>query len=89
MATVRTFDRNAAEEHDSLFRKAPQWLKVFDDGPFAALELNFRDSYFFFTLGGLPTGEVLDAQATRCPAYSRWDARRLACRAGATAIVRA
>jgi predicted oxidoreductase len=47
-----------------VFHKAAQWLKVLNDGPFAALELNFRDSYFsFFTLGGLstlPSGHVLD-----------------------------
>ncbi|SNS08526.1 Succinate dehydrogenase/fumarate reductase, flavoprotein subunit [Sphingomonas laterariae] len=64
-ATVNTFNRYAAEGRDPIFHKHPQWLKVLDDGPFVALELNFRDSYFsFFTLGGLstlPTGEVLDS----------------------------
>ncbi len=63
-ATVRTFNRYAAEGHDPVWHKAPQWLKVLDEGPFAALELNFATSYFsFFTLGGLstlPGGEVLD-----------------------------
>lgn len=63
-ATVRTFNRYAAEGRDPIYRKAPEWLKVLDQAPFAALELNFRTSYFsFFTLGGLntrPTGEVLD-----------------------------
>ena len=63
-ATVRTFNRYAAEGHDPIFRKAPEWLKVLDEGPFAALELGIGSSFFsFFTLGGLstrPSGEVLD-----------------------------
>lgn len=62
--TVATFNRYAAEGHDPIFKKHPQWLKVLNEGPFVALELNFERSYFsFFTLGGLntlPTGEVLD-----------------------------
>ena len=62
--TAHTFNRYAAEGHDPIFNKAPEWLKVLDEGPFAALELNIRTSFFsFFTLGGLntrPSGEVLD-----------------------------
>lgn len=62
--TVHTFNRYAAEGHDPVFHKAPEWLKVLDEGPFAALELDIRTSFFsFFTLGGLntrPSGEVLD-----------------------------
>ncbi|AGH48122.1 hypothetical protein G432_01970 [Sphingomonas sp. MM-1] len=64
-ATVHTFNRYAAEGHDPVYRKHPQWLKVLNEGPFVALELNFSESFFsFFTLGGLntlPTGEVLDS----------------------------
>ncbi|AHE54237.1 FAD-dependent oxidoreductase [Sphingomonas sanxanigenens] len=63
-ATVRTFNRYAAEGHDPVCRKAAKWLKVLDEPPYAALELGFPGSYFsFFTLGGLstaPSGEVLD-----------------------------
>jgi len=70
-ATVRTFNRYAAEGHDPVWHKAPQWLKVLDEGPFAALELNFATSYFsFFTLGGLstlPGGEVLDRAGEPVP----------------------
>jgi succinate dehydrogenase/fumarate reductase flavoprotein subunit len=70
-ATVNTFNRYAANGHDPIFRKAPQWLKVLDEGPFAALELSFRDSYFsFFTLGGLstlPTGHVRDRAGDPIP----------------------
>ena len=62
--TVHTFNLYAAKGHDPVFNKAPEWLKVLDEGPFAALELNIRTSFFsFFTLGGLNTrssGEVLD-----------------------------
>ena len=70
-ATVRTFNRYAAEGHDPVFRKSPEWLRVLNEPPFAALELNFRTSYFsFFTLGGLntlPTGEVLDRAGEPVP----------------------
>lgn len=70
-ATLRTFNRYAAEGRDPVFHKAAKWLKVLDEPPFAALELNFADSYFsFFTLGGLatlPTGEVLDRGGSPIP----------------------
>ncbi len=70
-ATAHIFNRYAADGHDPVFRKAPQWLKVLDQGPFAALELNFSESYFsFFTLGGLstlPTGQVLDRAGDPVP----------------------
>ena len=70
-ATVRTFNRYAAEGHDPAFHKAPQWLKVLGEAPFAALELNFHDSFFsFFTLGGLstlPTGQVRDRAGDAVP----------------------
>ncbi|HET6524391.1 FAD-dependent oxidoreductase [Sphingopyxis sp.] len=70
-ATVQTFNRYAVEGHDPVFRKAPEWLKVLDEGPFAALELNIRTSFFsFFTLGGLntrPSGEVLDRTGKPVP----------------------
>lgn len=70
-ATVATFNRYAAEGRDPVFHKAPEWLKVLDEPPFAALELNFRTSFFsFFTLGGLntlPTGEVLDRAGQPVP----------------------
>lgn len=70
-ATVATFNRYAAEGKDPIFHKAPQWLKVLNEGPFVALELNFERSYFsFFTLGGLntlPTGEVLDRGGVPVP----------------------
>ncbi|GAA4545177.1 FAD-dependent oxidoreductase [Pseudonocardia xishanensis] len=69
--TVHTFNRYAAEGRDPLHHKAPAWLKVLDDGPFAALELNFTKSTFtYFTLGGLATnvsGEVLGRDGAPVP----------------------
>jgi 3-oxo-5alpha-steroid 4-dehydrogenase len=63
-ATVHAFNRYAAEGLDPVCHKAPKWLKVLDQPPYAALELRFPGSYFsFFTLGGLstlPGGQVLD-----------------------------
>lgn len=62
--TVHHFNKHAAEGKDPICNKDAEWLKVLDQAPFAALELNASTSYFsFFTLGGLntaPTGEVLD-----------------------------
>lgn len=70
-STVCTFNRYAAQGQDPVFHKAPEWLKVLDEPPFAALELNIRTSFFsFFTLGGLNTsvnGEVLDRAGDPIP----------------------
>ncbi|HWT44263.1 MAG TPA: FAD-binding protein, partial [Sphingopyxis sp.] len=70
-ATVRTFNRYAAEGHDPLFNKAAEWLTVLGEAPFAALELSVATSFFsFFTLGGLntrPSGEVLDRMGNAVP----------------------
>jgi len=70
-ATVRTFNRYAAEGHDPLFNKAAEWLTVLGEAPFAALELSIATSFFsFFTLGGLntrPSGEVLDRMGNAVP----------------------
>lgn len=63
-ATMAVYNAHARSGRDSLFGKRPPILVSLDQGPFVALELDFRDSYFsFFTLGGLRTsidGEVLD-----------------------------
>ena len=70
-ATVRAFNRYAADGDDPVCHKATKWLKVLDEPPFAALELNFSGSYFsFFTLGGLatlPSGEVIDRGGVPVP----------------------
>ena len=69
--TVHTFNRYAAEGRDPLFNKAPEWLKILGEAPFAALELSVATSFFsFFTLGGLntrPSGEVLDRVGNPVP----------------------
>ncbi|GLT02318.1 hypothetical protein GCM10007897_37250 [Sphingobium jiangsuense] len=63
-ATMAFYNAHAREGADPLFGKRPPILTPLDQGPFVALEMHFRDSFFsFFTLGGLRTsvdGEVLD-----------------------------
>ena len=63
-ATMAFYNHHAHRGIDPLFDKKPPILVPLDQGPFVALELDFRHSYFsFFTLGGLWTstdGEVLD-----------------------------
>lgn len=63
-ATMAFYNCHAKDGRDPLFDKRAPILTPLDQGPFVALELNFRDSYFsFFTLGGLHTSidsEVLD-----------------------------
>lgn len=70
-ATMDFYNRHAQQGTDPLFGKRPPILKPLDQGPFVALELNFRDSFFsFFTLGGLRTsteGEVLDRSGAPVP----------------------
>lgn len=62
-ATMAFYNRHAAVGRDPLFGRRTPNLVSLDQGPFVALELHFRDSFFsFFTLGGLRTsteGEVL------------------------------
>lgn len=55
-ATMAFYDDHAPEGRDPLFDKQPPILQPLTQGPFVALELNFRTSYFsFFTLGWLRT----------------------------------
>ncbi|OAN66759.1 fumarate reductase [Sphingomonas sp. TDK1] len=65
-ATMAFYNLHAREGRDPLFDKRAPILTPLDQGPFVALELHFRNSYFsFFTLGGLRTsteGEVLDRE---------------------------
>ena len=70
-ATMHFYNRHARDGHDPLFDKRAPILTPLDQGPFIALELDFRTSYFsFFTLGGLRTstqGEVLDRAGVPIP----------------------
>lgn len=63
-STMHVYNEHAAKGEDPLYHRNAKWMKALTEPPFAALELNFSESYFsFFTLGGLstlPSGEVLD-----------------------------
>ncbi|MBU6268953.1 MAG: FAD-dependent oxidoreductase [Sphingomonadales bacterium] len=69
--TLDAYNRAAAEGHDPMFHKQPEWLQPLTEAPFAAL--NFSVSEYptvVFTLGGLvtrPSGEVLDAAGAIIP----------------------
>lgn len=60
--TLADYNAGAAAGEDAL-GKNPEWLKPFDDGPYAAFDLSFgKASYRAFTLGGLLVnldGEVM------------------------------
>ena len=72
VATMATYDRDAAAGEDKRFHKQPEWLKPLDSGPWAAFDISFnRSTYLFITLGGLSTnadGQVLDLYARPIPA---------------------
>lgn len=65
--TMDEYNRGAAEGRDPMLNKQPEWLKPLDKGPYAAFDISFNKSmYYFITLGGLRTGlngEVLDQRA--------------------------
>lgn len=79
--TMKTYNAYALEGEDPIYRKRKPWLKALTVAPFAAIELNFSQSFFsFFTLGGLntlPTGEVLDTAGA--PIAGLYAAGRAAC----------
>ena len=69
--TVAYFNEHARQGRDPKFRKAPEWIKPLEQGPFGLLDLSFdrqtavimpgTKGPLTFTLGGLdtlPTGEV-------------------------------
>lgn len=70
-ATMAFYNAHAHEGRDPLFGKHSPILVPLDQGPFVALELDFRASYFsFFTLGGLhtsPEARVLDRDGAPIP----------------------
>jgi succinate dehydrogenase/fumarate reductase flavoprotein subunit len=63
-ATVAHYNADAAGGEDRLYHKHPDWLKPLDQPPFAAFEVSYTNSfYYFLTLGGLQASadaEVLD-----------------------------
>lgn len=70
-ATMEFYNAHAREGRDPLWGKRPPILTALDQGPFVALELDFKTSNFsFFTLGGLNTsaqGEVIGRDGTPVP----------------------
>ncbi|MDX2274558.1 MAG: FAD-dependent oxidoreductase [Hyphomonadaceae bacterium] len=80
-STMKTYNKYALEGEDPIYHKRLPWLKALTAAPFAAIELNFSQSFFsFFTLGGLstlPTGEVLDTAGAPIPGL--FAAGRAAC----------
>ncbi len=69
--TLTEYNRDAAAGEDRRFFKYKDWLKPLDKAPYAAFDISFQKStYFFFTLGGLKVSaraEVLDANGTAIP----------------------
>lgn len=61
--TLAEYNRHAAAGQDPLYYKHPEWVKPLNVGPYAAFDVSFNKSvYWFLTLGGLKTnahGEVL------------------------------
>jgi succinate dehydrogenase/fumarate reductase flavoprotein subunit len=59
--TLTDYNAAAARGEDPLFHKHREWLQPLDKGPFAAFEVSFSNSfYYYITLGGLKT--TADAQ---------------------------
>ena len=67
-ATMAAFNDYAARGEDPEFHKYPKWIKVLDNGPYAAFDLSFGTAvYTGFTLGGLKVsadGEVLNGKGS-------------------------
>jgi predicted oxidoreductase len=68
--TIADYNTSAAQGLDAL-GKNPEWLKPFDQGPYAAFDLSFGStSYRAFTLGGLRVsadGEVRREDGSTIP----------------------
>lgn len=62
--TMAEYNSAAAKGEDPLWHKHADWLKPLDQGPYAAFDVSYSNSiYYYLTLGGLRTtadGEVLD-----------------------------
>lgn len=56
-ATLERYNSDARSGVDRFLHKASEWLKSLDQGPYAAFDISFDSSvYFFITLGGIRTG---------------------------------
>ena len=69
--TMAEYNEGAARGEDALFHKDSDWLQPLDKGPFAAFEVSYSNScYYFITLGGLRTSadtQVLDSSGKAIP----------------------
>ncbi len=69
--TLAEYNRDAAAADDTRFHKYKDWLKPLTTAPYAAFDVSFNKStYFFFTLGGLKVtarSEVLDTHGSTIP----------------------
>ncbi|MBO9380679.1 FAD-dependent oxidoreductase [Sphingomonas histidinilytica] len=62
--TLAVYNQQAAQGRDPLFEKHTDWLKPLTDGPWAAFDISFnRSTYYYITLGGLRIGP--DARVRR------------------------
>ena len=63
-STMAKYNENAAEGKDPEFYKHSDWVKPLDQGPWAAFDLSYDRSYYYYlTLGGLKTN--VDAQVVK------------------------
>ena len=71
VSTLAAYNRNAAAGRDPEFEKHPDWLKPLDVGPWAAFDISFdRSTYFYITLGGLridAKAEVIGDDGNKVP----------------------
>lgn len=69
--TLADYNAGAARGEDPLFHKHKDWLQPLDKAPYAAFEVSYSNSYYYYiTLGGLKTtadAEVLDAAGEAIP----------------------
>lgn len=69
--TIREYNEHAKNGEDPVLFKHPDWVKPLDQGPWAAFDISFnRSFYYFIPLGGLKInvhGEVVDPQGNPIP----------------------
>lgn len=69
--TLAEYNAGAARGEDPLFHKHSDWLQPLDKAPYAAFEVSYSNSYYYYiTLGGLKTtadAQVLDAEGEVIP----------------------
>ncbi|MDE2620732.1 MAG: FAD-dependent oxidoreductase [Sphingomonadales bacterium] len=62
--TLAEYNAGAARGEDPLYHKHPDWLQPLDKAPYAAFEVSYSNSYYYYiTLGGMTINEhaeVLD-----------------------------